>query len=224
MNTLTQIANSLTLDKGNADHKAMPWHAKFPHHRTLGYTEVYERYMNEARGNAIKLLEIGVCDQRFPLGSLKMWKEYAPEWNITALDFFVEHARGKEIQYSTLIRDMGVKLVIGDQSRADTYTRLPAHDFDFIIEDGSHIEQHMMFSLLMLCDRLTPGGHYFMEDIDANSADFIAALKDFQETGMLESPHLTVQQSFKIEDNLEPIELWPSPSGLSHLAVFKSLK
>ncbi len=201
-NTLTEIAKRLCLDKGTAPTETMPWHAAFPDHRTMGYTTIYEHYMEPLRHAPCRLLEVGVCDQRFPLGSLKMWREYAPEWRLTAMDFFVGHARGQEAFYAEQIANMGIHLTIGDQARTETYSRLPNEPFNFIIEDGSHIEAHMLFSLQMLLPRLSVGGFYFMEDIDAK-APTTAAFLD------------------KLEEFPELVKIWLSPCKLSYLAVFQ---
>ena len=200
--TLTEIANHLCLDKGNAPVEKMPWHAAFPNHRTMGYTTVYANHMEAHRHMPMRLLEVGVCDQRFPLGSLKMWREYAPTWHITAMDFFVGHARGKEVIYARQIAEMGIYLTIGDQGLDGTYTRLPTHPFDFIIEDGSHIEEHMLFSLRKLLPRLSVGGFYFMEDIDAHAPTTPAFLKTLHTFPELKN-------------------IWLSPCGLSYLATFQ---
>jgi 2-polyprenyl-3-methyl-5-hydroxy-6-metoxy-1,4-benzoquinol methylase len=43
--------------------------------------------------------------------------------------------------------------------------------FDFIIDDGSHVGQHITTSFKMLWQHLKPGGYYFIEDLHAGHAN-----------------------------------------------------
>jgi hypothetical protein len=218
--TLTEIANALELDKGTADARTLSWHGAFPQHETMGYTDVYAQFMEPYRDQPVKLLEVGVCDCRFPMGSLRMWQQYFSKASITALDI-----NGK---YAQQIRDMGVALVVGDQAETVSYEHLD-FGYDFIIEDGSHQPTHMMFSLAMLAERLSPEGIYFMEDIQSektkgwflyDNRQVYHDLKEWQMNGTLRTAMLSTKQCEHLNHTLKIISIIPCLNDFGYLAVF----
>ena len=70
---LTTLANKYKTDKGTMD---------YGH----GYSVTYEELFKDLVDKPIKLLEIGVCDPRFPGASLKMWEEYFLNGEIVGMD------------------------------------------------------------------------------------------------------------------------------------------
>ncbi len=220
--TLTQIANKLELDKGTADASTLSWHSAFPQHVTMGYTEVYEKFMAPMRKKPVRLLEVGVWDGRFPLGSLKMWRQYFTKGKIVAMDLF-QHpdAIGQT-------EELGCLPVFGDQSDGQAYDALSG-PFDFIIEDGSHQPDHMLFSLAMLSEKLAPKGIYFMEDIQNERTrgmfgyDNLQCLRDlqnWQNTGVFTTNLINAVHYELINRNLRIVGLHPALNDAGWLGVF----
>lgn len=205
--TLTEIANRYYLDKGTLSVDECPWHAQFPEHHTLGYTDVYEKFMASKRNDAIKIMEIGVCDQRFPGGSLKMWHEYFPKADIWAIDNFC--GGDEPVEFKSAMSSMSdgrVSVLIADQSSIpsmDEAFDIAGSDFEFIIEDGSHQPEHMMNSLACCFPHLKSGGVYFMEDLQTpeyegsfgyNNLDITTLFESYIHNGLFRSKHLTEVQ------------------------------
>lgn len=112
------------------------------------YTPVYERLMGD-NAKPVELLEIGVACG----ASLKMWHTYFHNGNITGLDIRPECAEMCK-GYPR------VKIVVGD---ANTYN--PGKQFDFVIDDGSHVSVDIVRTFESLWKHVKPGGLYIVEDM-----------------------------------------------------------
>lgn len=123
------------------------------------YTPHYQHHFQKLRRKRLKLLEIGVGGYDNPKSggeSLRMWKRYFPYSDIYSLDIHdksaLEEARIKIYQGSqndpAALRD-----VVRDMGRAD-----------IIIDDGSHINEHVITSFETLFPLLEDGGIYVIED------------------------------------------------------------
>ena len=148
MGRLTDIANRQETDKGTE------------HFEKHGYTEIYDQYIPET--GKYKLLEIGI----YHGDSLRMWEEYNPELEIHALD--IDENINRWIQQPNPYH-----IYIGDQTDASMIDEIGKNGgpFDFIIDDGSHVGQHITASFKMLWQHLKPGGYYFIEDLHAGHAN-----------------------------------------------------
>jgi cephalosporin hydroxylase len=148
MGRLTDIANRQETDKGTE------------HFERHGYTEIYDQYIPEA--GKYKLLEIGI----YHGDSLRMWEEYNPELEIHALD--IDENINRWIQQPNPYH-----IYIGDQTNPSMIDEIAKKGgpFDFIIDDGSHVGQHITASFKMLWQHLKPGGYYFIEDLHAGHAN-----------------------------------------------------
>ena len=124
------------------------------------YTETYEKHFKFLRDRDIKILEIG-----FGGGdSLKLWKEYFTKAEIYCIDN--DLSRINEYNY---VPEEGIKIFYGDQSDSssliESCSQMGVDQFDIIIDDGSHIESHIMTTFNTLFEKyLSPGGLYFIED------------------------------------------------------------
>lgn len=147
MGRLTDIANRQKTDKGTE------------HFEKHGYTEVYDQYIPET--GKYKLLEIGI----YHGDSLRMWEEYNPELEIHALD--IDRNVNQWIQQPNPYH-----IYIGDQTDPFMIDEIAKNGgpFDFIIDDGSHVGQHITASFKMLWYHLKPEGYYFIEDLHAGHA------------------------------------------------------
>ena len=116
------------------------------------YLSLMDFHFAPKRNSATKVLEIGVQTDR----SVKMWEEYFPNAEIYGLDI-----DNKCKQYEK----NRVKIIIGDQNDEEVLSELP-NDFDIIIDDGSHVETHVISSLNYLYkNKLKIGGIYVIEDM-----------------------------------------------------------
>jgi hypothetical protein len=114
------------------------------------------------------MLEIGVCDKRFPYASIKMWKSYFKNVDFYAVDNFWGHKIGDKIEDIDKLNNQDINFIYADQGSFDDWdelNKLFPNKFDFIVEDGSHWPNHMMVSLWKSLGVLKSGGYYFMEDI-----------------------------------------------------------
>ena len=153
MQTLTEIANDIGMDKGTSSGEKH------------NYTAVYEKYFDPIKSNPIKLLEIGIWDNRFKGASPKLWHRY-----FTNLDFV-----GFEIQSvsKVLETELGCRVFIGDQFIADDLNKCVDEmggDYDIIIDDGVHKFDAIRTSFEILYPTVKKGGYYIIEDIHANDA------------------------------------------------------
>ena len=123
------------------------------------YTPVYEQYFRPFRYKQISLLEIGVGGYEKPFNggdSLRMWKRYFPDGKIIGIDLYDKSA----------LKENRIDIVQGDQAdhaflKKLTHLKGP---FDMIIDDGSHVQSHILASFESLFPLLNPGGIYVIED------------------------------------------------------------
>ena len=93
-----------------------------------------------------------------------MWKEYFPKAEIYCIDNNL--SRIEEYNY---VSEERIKIFYGDQSNSssliESCNQMGVSQFDIIIDDGSHIDSHIMVTFNTLFERyLSPGGLYFVED------------------------------------------------------------
>ena len=153
MNKLTEIANRLGTDKGTMD---------YGH----GYTELYDLLFMNKKNQVMKMLEIGINDPRFPGASMKLWKEYFNYLTLVGFDNNPE-----ALQYADVSRSIYVHL--GDQSKAIDIIDC-GHSygpFDIIVDDGSHISEHIINCFENFYPYLKMGGMYIIEDLHAGHAE-----------------------------------------------------
>jgi hypothetical protein len=131
------------------------------HHR---YTPRYERHLGPLRQRPICLLEIGVGGyESGELGgaSLRMWKAYFPLGRIHGID----------IHDKSLLEEERIRIFRGSQVDAAFLERVLAEigTPDVIIDDGSHINEHMLKTFEILFPRLAEdGGIYVLEDVQTS--------------------------------------------------------
>lgn len=127
------------------------------------YTKHYLTHFKKIKLKRIKLLEIGVGGYHYPnMGgnSLRMWKRYFPFGKIFALDIydksFVEENRIKVFQGSQIDESILKKIIdqIGEP--------------DIIIDDGSHLNEHVIKTFKHLFPKLKNNGIYIIEDVQTS--------------------------------------------------------
>ena len=117
------------------------------------YCSKYEKYLPFNRYDPIKILEIGVLDGK----SLLTWEEYFYNSNIVGIDI---NPSCKQYEGSR------IKIEIGSQvDERFLQEIIEKHGpFDMILDDGSHMQSHMIRSFEILFHNLRKSGVYIVED------------------------------------------------------------
>ncbi len=124
-------------------------------HKWHHYIPVYDRYFAPFRGRPIKFLEIGVSDG----GSLDMWRRYfGDEAVIFGVD--IDERCAEFDGRSAQVR-------IGSQDDPTFLGRVidEMGGVDLVLDDGSHVMEHIRASLAAIFPRLSAGGTYMIEDL-----------------------------------------------------------
>lgn len=126
------------------------------HHR---YTPHYDRHFAHLRDRAVRLLEIGVGGYRHDEhggASLRMWKSYFPAGRIYGID----------IEDKSIFEEERIRIFRGSQVDEAFLARTLAEigPPDVIIDDGSHVNEHMVRTFELLFPRLADDGIYVVED------------------------------------------------------------
>lgn len=145
---------------------------KFGHHF---YTPHYMVHFKPWRNKKFNFLEIGVGGYNDPFqggGSLRMWKRYFSKAKIFALDIFdkvqLQESRISIFQASQV-----------DFKALDEIIK-KIGEVEIIVDDGSHINEHIIQTFEFLFPKLKSGGIYVVEDVQTsywpeyggNSVDF----------------------------------------------------
>ena len=149
------------------------------------YTQHYQRYFAQIRNQPLRLLEIGVggySDVNDGAASLRMWKRYFPKAQIVGVDLYDKSHFSED----------RVTVLQCDQTDAQRLTEISRKHgpFDIIIDDGSHLNEHIRITFNILFPLLKKGGFYAMEDLQtaywpswgavpgSTSMDYLRSLTD----------------------------------------------
>lgn len=127
------------------------------------YTKHYQTHFSPLKRKKIKLLEIGVggYDDPFSGGnSLRMWKNFFKNGQIFSIDIFDK----------TKLEEDRIRIFKGSQVDQDFLAKVTDEigEIDIIIDDGSHINQHVIESFNYLFPKLKNGGIYVIEDVQTS--------------------------------------------------------
>jgi hypothetical protein len=126
------------------------------------YTPVYDELMRASRRKAVRLLEVGVGGYAGALGgeSLRMWESYFRRGRITGIDLYDKTALS------------GGRVTVYQCSQVDepklTSLAQELGPFDFIIDDGSHLNAHQIETFGILWPHLKDAGTYIVEDVQTS--------------------------------------------------------
>lgn len=166
---LTQLMEHYKLDKA----KSFGMHT---------YSDIYEKILQD-RFSPKKVLEIGIgvieagqMSGVIRLGyktgnSLRCWRDYFPSAHIFGIDI-----------YTTNIAEARISVYKMDQGKCSDLARLIdiiGPDVDIIIDDGSHLPHHQVYTFMSLEGCLKSGGIYVIEDIDPGVKDSFRDLSIF---------------------------------------------
>ena len=118
-----------------------------------GFLPHYARAFASLRAMPINVMEIGVSDGP----SARMWRDY----------FLNGHVIGIDIQ-ERCRESAGDRLTIEIGSQSDPQfldEMMERHQPSIIIDDGSHLPEHVIFTFTHLFRRLPKGGCYVVEDL-----------------------------------------------------------
>jgi len=127
------------------------------------YTPHYEQHFAPYADRPVRMLEIGIGGyQAAGMGgaSLRMWKHYFRRGLIHGLD--IADKSGHD--------ETRVRTIRGDQSDVDFLVALNERHgpFDIVIDDGSHLSEHVIVSMTTLFPLLRHGGLYVVEDLETS--------------------------------------------------------
>lgn len=124
-------------------------------YKWVHYFPIYERHLAKFVNQSCVVWEIGV----FEGGTTQMLKRYlGPFAQIVGIDINPECKKCEDAQ---------IEIFIGDQSdTAFLQTILDKHGSpDIVIDDGSHIMEHLYKTFNFLYDKLSRNGVYIVEDV-----------------------------------------------------------
>lgn len=174
--TLTALANACRSDKGTVHPE--------PHR----YTLIYDMLLQPRREALRRMLEIGLCaggpevgadaDREAPdAPSVRMWLAYFPHAIVHGFDIS---------DFSGFV-DPRFVFTRGDAGSAENLMAAAGehHDFDLIVDDGSHASFHQQLAFACLFPRLRRGGLYIIEDLHWQSPYYEDALPTEHKTAAL---------------------------------------
>jgi hypothetical protein len=127
-----------------------------------GYMQYYRRHLGPRRFTSQTVFEIGVggYESTASGGSLAVWRDFLVRSRIVGLDIHEKRI------------DLGrrVSFMRTDQSDSQALTAVVEHHGrpSVIIDDGSHIGEHIWTTFDTLWPHLLPGGLYVVEDISTS--------------------------------------------------------
>jgi len=127
------------------------------------YTPHYINHLRKFKNEKIKLLEIGVGGYENPNAggnSLRMWKKYFSFGKIYGIDIYDKSA----------LQEKRIKIYQGSQVDKDFLDKTinEIGPLDIIIDDGSHLNEHIIETFKILFPKLKDGGVYIVEDIQTS--------------------------------------------------------
>jgi hypothetical protein len=118
------------------------------------YCVKYEKYLPFNRYDKLNIMEIGVLDGN----SLKTWKDYFYRSQILGIDINPDCKQYEEERINVEIGSQADHVFLNEIMR--TYGK-----FDMILDDGSHMNEHVIYSFEHLWESIKPGGVYVVEDV-----------------------------------------------------------
>ncbi|NOD35619.1 MULTISPECIES: class I SAM-dependent methyltransferase [unclassified Ruegeria] len=124
-------------------------------HKWVHYFDIYEKHFEKFRSRPIRMLEIGVHGG----GSLEMWRDYFHnESQIVGIDINPECEKHAANNIDIHIGSQDDKKFLEEVS--DKYG-----GFDVVLDDGSHVNSHVITTFGTLYERVSAHGTYMVEDM-----------------------------------------------------------
>jgi demethylmacrocin O-methyltransferase len=124
------------------------------------YTPHYMNHLRKYKNKKIKLLEIGVGGRENPNeggNSLRMWKRFFHSGKIYGIDIYDK----------SKLQENRIKIYQGNQVDKEFLEKTTDEIglLDIIIDDGSHLNEHIIETFKILFPKLKDGGVYVIEDL-----------------------------------------------------------
>lgn len=124
-------------------------------HKWLHYFDIYERHFERHRDRPIRMLEIGVHGG----GSLRMWRDYFHgDSQIVGIDINPECAKHA-------FDNIDIRIGSQDDTAFLSSVADEFGGFDIVLDDGSHVNSHVIKTFETLYGRVSPSGTYLIEDM-----------------------------------------------------------
>lgn len=146
--SLSELADAHGSDKGTLKHN---YCIKYE----IIISSLCQTFQKQKNDLKIDLLEVGIACG----ASLRTWSNYLPSSIITGLDIREDCRKlcsdldNVNIKISDATNPEQVNLALGDNK------------YDLVIDDGSHISEHISKTFELLWPRVRPGGFYAIEDL-----------------------------------------------------------
>jgi hypothetical protein len=151
------------------------------------YSPVYYDILKDKKNDFKHILEIGIgtneimqpiSGPNYQIGSsLKAWRDFFCNSTVFGLD----------INQNVLFEEERIKCFFADQSKSESleeaifninqFTKSTI-EYDFILDDGSHVVEHMLLTFHTLKKYLKTGGIYIIEDIQLKDLNTFKQLED----------------------------------------------
>jgi hypothetical protein len=124
------------------------------------YTPHYTSHFSPLRYDPVRILEIGIGGYKYEScggESLYMWQRFFPRGLVYGMDLYPKPG----------VSGPRIRTIQGDQNDPSFLRSLAADlgPFDIIIDDGSHLNEHVRTSFEELFSCVRPGGYYVIEDL-----------------------------------------------------------
>ncbi|RAI85583.1 class I SAM-dependent methyltransferase [Algoriphagus yeomjeoni] len=155
------VSFKLFLFRNDLKYAAQVFHSdKFHVHNYIPY---YVHFFSSLRKKKNRILEIGIGgydDPKLGGASLRLWKNYFSNSQIFGIDLYDK----------SQLNQHRIKTFKGSQIDSGFLNQVVSEveTFDIIIDDGSHISSHVIFTFEYLFPFLTPGGFYVIEDLQTS--------------------------------------------------------
>jgi hypothetical protein len=188
-----------------------------------GFLPHYEKYTQSMRNNDVNILELGVLYG----ASIKMWHEYFPNGSIYAVDWW-QGLNGNKDTFENPCKFLEEAKLLD----RITTLNLNQHDindlnkfvndynlvqFDWILDDGSHLSQDQQQTLGYLWHLVKPGGYYIIEDIHCSlqgydnlpdlSNSTLTMLYHYKQNKMIKSDYITEKQKQCLDSEIDFIDI-----------------
>lgn len=191
-----------------------------------GFTEFYEKHLNNLKNKKIKVLEIGA----FSGASAAAFVKYFPNCEIYCLDINISNFK----YFSKKIHVFGLdssnnKMILNFLTKINFYESIQY--FDVIIDDGSHKLRDQLFALNFFYKFVAKGGFYIIEDYkfpnyfkhldDVNDIKIDELVKKISDKNMFSSALIsrdTIEDLFK---NNNQIFEYKGDTDISNIVFFE---
>lgn len=140
-----------------------------------GYSPIYHSLFKHLEDEPIDFMELGIgtmipgvystmVDYALPGyapgGSLRAWRDFFTNGHIVGVDIQPD-TQFKEDRIQTFLCN-----TLDPASTEELFEKLEGKQFDVILDDGAHYDEHQLITLSNFFKHVKPGGYYIIEDLD----------------------------------------------------------